>query len=88
MRFAGDFFGIPLVFDAEPETRLFDYFPDLSGAKRAEPISEGGARAAGGVKAAKLFTGFKTFEKPATQPKATPAFTGFKTLQTNRPQAQ
>lgn len=87
-RFAGDFFGVPLVFNDETELNLLEYFPSLGRIEKGQTGSEGSARSVGGTKAAKLFTGFKTFEKPVAQAKATPAFAGFKTLETGRPQAQ
>lgn len=84
-RFAGDFFGIPLAFNDEEELALLDYFPSLGRIEKNQAGSENSARSVGGTKAAKLFTGFKTFEKPSASVKAAPAFAGFKTLEANRP---
>lgn len=80
VRFAGDFFGVPLVSKEEQEgSVLADYFPELR--KIGKAASTGGeeARLAGGAKAVSPFAGFKTFETAGTE-KAAPIFTGFKTF--------
>jgi len=88
-RFAGDFFGIPLVSPKEDSSRLFGYFPELKslktsgGGSGAQP-EEGGARLYGGAKAVAPFTGFKTFEV-SNEKKAAPLFSGFKTFEQPKP---
>lgn len=77
-RFAGDFFGVPLVTEKEGKSSLLEYFPNLREVKPAA-TEEGGARSFGGAKAATPFVGFKTFEAPSAEKKAAPLFTGFKT---------
>lgn len=77
-RFAGDFFGVPLVTEKESKSSLLEYFPGLREVK-ASPEKDEGARAFGGAKAAAPFVGFKTFEAPAQEKKAAPVFGGFKT---------
>jgi len=80
MRFAGDFFGVPLVTEQEQRgSVLAGYFPELRQIKKAAATEKTEARSAGGAKAVSPFTGFKTFES-AGQKKATPAFSGFKTF--------
>ena len=78
VRFAGDFFGVPLTTKKEAKSSLLEYFPDLREVKSSSADQEG-ARAFGGAKAATPFTGFKTFEAPAKEKKAAPLFSGFKT---------
>jgi len=77
-RFAGDFFGVPLVTEKESKSALLGYFPSLQKVKSSASEQEG-ARAVGGTQAAAPFVGFKTFETPAKEKKAAPLFTGFKT---------
>jgi len=85
-RFAGDFFGIPLVSSEETNTaQLFSYFPELKSLRSTQTNStdtqqDAGALLFGGAKAVKPFTGFKTFET-SNEKKAAPLFAGFKTLQ-------
>lgn len=78
VRFAGDFFGVPLVTKEESRSSLIDYFPGLKQIK-ASSADQDGARGFGGAKAATPFAGFKTFEAPAGEKKAAPVFAGFKT---------
>lgn len=77
-RFAGDFFGVPLVTEKETRSSLLEYFPGLRQVKATGSDQEG-ARSFGGTEAAAPFVGFKTFEAPAKEKKAAPLFTGFKT---------
>ena len=81
VRFAGDFFGVPLTTREEDQgSLLLDYFPDLRSTNRAK-AAEGddeGARSFRGVKAVGPFTGFKTLQKSGGEDKAPPAFGGFK----------
>ncbi len=78
MRFAGDFFGVPLVTEQEQRgSILADYFPELRQVKKAAATKDEGARSAGGAKAVSPFTGFKTFESGGPK-KAAPVFAGFK----------
>lgn len=85
-RFAGDFFGIPLVAPGEDkDSSLFSYFPDLKTIKKGSAGSEkpaelGPARSYGGAQAVTPFTGFKTFEV-TNERKAAPLFAGFKTFE-------
>lgn len=83
VRFAGDFFGIPLSVPGQDEgSQLLDYFPELKTIKkRASDQQESGARLYGGAKAVQPFTGFKTFEAPESEQKAAPSFFGFKTFE-------
>lgn len=87
-RFAGDFFGIPLVTPSEQEgSSLVNYFPELASRLTVKKQPTTGeetdeARMFGGAKAVSPFVGFKTFEKGDSQAKkAAPLFTGFKTLE-------
>ena len=61
-RFAGDFFGIPLVNQEEKDSELMRPFPDLRSMGRSAQDSASEERSAQNTKAAPLFTGFKTFE--------------------------
>lgn len=85
-RFAGDFFGIPLVAPGEDErSSLVKYFPDLRSIKKGSQESSeqpdlGPARSFGGSKAVTPFAGFKTFEV-SNEKKAAPLFAGFKTFE-------
>jgi len=86
-RFAGDFFGVPLVSAREEKdsSLLLDYFPDLRKTTSAEASErdkqDSGARSFRGRKAVAPFTGFKTMETSTKNPKAAPVFTGFKTFE-------
>lgn len=85
-RFAGDFFGVPLVSKEEQEgSLLLDYFPNLRKTSPNERDTGGtedtGARSFRGTKAVTPFTGFKTMETSVRSPQATPLFTGFKTFE-------
>lgn len=85
-RFAGDFFGIPLVAPGEGEgSSLVKYFPELKSIKKGSQGSSvqpdlGPARSFGGGKAVTPFAGFKTFEV-SNEKKAAPLFAGFKTFE-------
>ena len=83
VRFAGDFFGVPLTTPGGDEgSLLLDYFPGLKTIKKtAGGSEEEGARSYGGAKAVPSFTGFKTFEAPKGEQKAAPSFFGFKTFE-------
>jgi hypothetical protein len=88
-RFAGDFFGIPLVADEKKSSVLLDYYPELKGIKaktngQTKPEADEGARMYGGAKAAPTFVGFKRFEADDRERKAAPVFTGFKTFEQNK----
>lgn len=62
MRFAGDFFGVPLA-KKEEGSALFEYFPELRAIPpKTSAASKGEARAVGGTKAVTPFTGYKTLE--------------------------
>jgi hypothetical protein len=81
MRFAGDFFGVPLTTAAEEKgSVLADYFPELKKIQKGQGGSETGARGYGNTQAVTPFTGFKTMEG---SPRATsaPQFFGFKTFE-------
>lgn len=62
VRFAGDFFGVPLVNQKEKDSELMRLFPDLRSMERSTQDSASEARSTQNTKAAPLFTGFKTFE--------------------------
>lgn len=85
-RFAGDFFGIPLVAPGEDEgSSLVKYFPELKSIKKGSQGASGQsdlgpARSFGGAKAVTPFAGFKTFEV-SNEKKAAPLFAGFKTFE-------
>ena len=79
VRFAGDFFGVPLVPRDEGKSALMSYFPELREVKKKASGEQEGARGVGGTKAATPFVGFKTFEAPEKEQKAAPMFAGFKT---------
>lgn len=81
MRFAGDFFGVPLTTQQEDkESMLIDYFPELRSIKRgASQASDEGARSYGGAKAVTPFAGFKTMEDRG-RTESVPRFFGFKTF--------
>jgi hypothetical protein len=88
-RFAGDFFGIPLVANEEKSSVLLDYYPELKSIKsktngQTEPEADEGARMYGGAQAAPTFAGFKGFEANDRERKAAPIFTGFKTFEQNK----
>lgn len=79
-RYAGDYFGISLAQPEDKSSVLLDYYPEL----RKPATSKGdvtGARSYGGAEAAKVFTGFKTFEDKGNQKTAVPVFPGFKTFE-------
>lgn len=81
MRFAGDFFGVPLTTPAEKEESvLIDYFPELRSVKKSETGSKEGARGYGKTKAVTPFSGFKTMEKSG-RTQGVPEFFGFKTFE-------
>lgn len=85
-RFAGDFFGVPLVSKEEQEgSLLLDYFPNLRKTSLSErdtgEAEDTGARSFRGTKAVAPFAGFKTMETSARNPQAAPLFTGFKTFE-------
>ena len=82
MRFAGDFFGVPLTTPAEDKSSvLVDYFPELKSVKKSTADGEQeGARSYGNTKAVTPFTGFKTMEKSGTNAPSQ-AFFGFKTFE-------
>lgn len=81
-RFAGDFFGVPLVAGgSNAASKLFDYFSDLRTVKKpSAPAPRNQATMAGGARAVSPFVGHKTLASQG-QVKATPVFTGFKTQQ-------
>jgi hypothetical protein len=80
VRYAGDFFGIPLTAPQESEgSRLLSYFPELKTPSKASKTQEG-ARSVGDTKAVTPFSGYKTFEAPKEERQATPLFSGFKTF--------
>ena len=82
VRFAGDFFGVPLVAPGEDQSSLLlDYFPGLKTVKKRTGEEEQGARLYGGAKAVQPFTGFKTFEAQSGQKTSAPIFPGFKTFE-------
>lgn len=85
MRFAGDFFGVPLTTPEEgKESALVDYFPELRSIKRSSAgNSEEGARSYGNVKAVAPFAGFKTMEGQSRDQSA-PKFFGFKTFEQSK----
>jgi len=78
IRFAGDYFGIPLTEDRGADSELLKYFPSLRKVEKSGSAQEG-ARGFGGTKAVTPFTGFKTFEAVNEDKKTAPVFTGFKT---------
>lgn len=82
MRFAGDFFGVPLTTPAEDKSSvLVDYFPELKSVKKSAAGDEQtGARSYGNAKAVTPFTGFKTMESSDRTTPA-PQFFGFKTFE-------
>ncbi len=80
-RYAGDYFGISLGNSGNTSSVLLDYYPELrSPAKRTEAAPTG-PRSVGGTEAAKVFTGFKTFEEKQGPKAAAPVFTGFRTIE-------
>jgi len=82
VRFAGDFFGVPLVAPGEDQgSLLLDYFPGLKTVKKGSGGEAQGARSYGGAKAVQPFTGFKTFEAQSGQKTSAPIFPGFKTFE-------
>lgn len=81
MRFAGDFFGVPLATPEEDKRSLLvDYFPELRSVKKSAATSDEGARNYGGSKAVTPFAGFKTMEDTGRSQSA-PQFFGFKTFE-------
>jgi len=81
MRFAGDFFGVPLTTAAEEKgSVLVDYFPELKKIQKGSEEREAGARGYGNTQAVAPFTGFKTMEG-SPQASAAPQFFGFKTFE-------
>lgn len=83
MRFAGDFFGVPLVAPEERDnSSLLKYFPELKniGKQNAEEGVKG-ARGYGGTVAIQPFTGFKTQEITQERKATAPLFAGFKTFE-------
>lgn len=79
VRFAGDFFGVPLTTrEEESRSTLLGYFPELRSTAKAKPSDEDGARGFRNVKAVTPFAGFKTLEKAGGEAKVAPLFTGFK----------
>jgi len=78
VRFAGDYFGIPLTEGRGAESELLKYFPSLKKVEKSDS-AQVGARSFGGTKAVTPFTGFKTFEATGDGKKGAPVFTGFKT---------
>ncbi len=83
VRFAGDFFGVPLTPTREDEqSTLLGYFPELKTIKRREGAEEDkSARAYGGLSAVQPFTGFKTLSTAEERKTAVPVFPGFKTFE-------
>ena len=83
VRFAGDFFGVPLTAPGEDQgSLLLDYFPGLKTIKKRTGEGEDqGARLYGGAKAVQPFAGFKTFETQPGQKTSVPIFPGFKTFE-------
>lgn len=82
MRFAGDFFGVPLTTPSEDnKSSLLKYFPELKTVRKQAGGQEEGARMYGGSVAVQPFTGFKTFEAPEGQKTTAPIFPGFKTFE-------
>lgn len=80
MRFAGDFFGVPLTTPEEDKRSLLvDYFPELRSVKRSASVGNEGAEGYGGTRAVAPFTGFKTMQNPGGR-QAVPGFFGFKTF--------
>lgn len=82
MRFAGDYFGVPLAVPGDSqESELVKYFPDLKdiGNQRTSD-QDGGPRNLGGTKAIAPFTGFKTMESTGDGKQA-PEFFGYKTFE-------
>lgn len=81
MRFAGDFFGVPLTTpDEDKRSLLVDYFPELRSVKKNATTDDPGARSYGGSKAVAPFAGFKTMEDTGRAQSA-PQFFGFKTFE-------
>jgi len=82
VRYAGDFFGIPLADTKEENSMLLKYYPELKkpGQRKAGEEVEG-ARSFGDRQAAAPFIGFKTFEAKKNQQVAAPVFSGFKTFE-------
>ena len=61
-RFAGDFFGVPLVDEKEQSSELLGYFPELRSVKKGAQEVTPGARSFRNTKAAPVFSASKTFE--------------------------
>lgn len=85
MRFAGDFFGVPLTTPEEDKRSLLvDYFPELRSVKKSQASGEQeGARGFGNTKAVTPFAGFKTLQDPGRS-EAAPQFFGFKTFEQSK----
>lgn len=85
MRFAGDFFGVPLTTAKEEKgSRLVDYFPELKSVRAtAKSGDSAGARGYGNTKAVTPFAGFKTMQNPGRS-EAAPQFFGFKTFEQSK----
>lgn len=86
VRFAGDFFGIPLATEGSgSSSSLLQYFPELKSIKKPEKVLKtGAAESVGGTKAVSPFVGFKTMEASGKEQKAAPIFTGFKAFEQPR----
>ena len=81
VRFAGDFFGVPLVDTQERDrSQLLDYFPELRSTQKGKASDQEGARSFRNVKAVGPFTGFKTLETSNQETTAAPVFSGFKEI--------
>ena len=80
-RYAGDYFGISLGNPGSASSVLLDYYPELRSPAKSTGATPTGPRSVGGAEAAKVFTGFKTFEEKQGPKAAAPVFTGFKTIE-------
>lgn len=80
-RYAGDYFGISLGNSGGASSVLLDYYPELRNPAKKTEVPSTGPRSVGGTEAAKVFTGFKTFEEKQGPKAAAPVFTGFKTIE-------
>jgi len=85
VRYAGDYFGISLADSGGKSSVLLDYYPELRSPAKKSEASPTGARSVGGAEAAKVFTGFKTFEEKQGPKAAAPVFSGFKTIEKPKP---
>jgi hypothetical protein len=80
MRFAGDFFGVPLMTPEEEQgSVLTDYFPELRQVGKSSQKATDGSRGYGNTRAVSPFTGFKTMEG-SYGARSAPKFFGFKTF--------